>query len=302
MELQKAGLGKKESCQVLTFPRSTFYRKKEGPLTKVPNCSDDKSSPVPMLVNGETESFCEVKLLQEIKEIIKAHPFWGYRRVWAYLRYRRGLLMNKKRVLRIMKVNGLLKKVKSNKPARKTRDKPVAQKPNEFWGTDMSKFLVPSLGWVSFVIVLDWYSKKILGYSIGLRGDTGLWLEALNNAVLEAFPETGAKGRSVKLISDNGSQPTSGRYLADCKSLDIEQIFTTYNNPKGDADTERCIRTVKEEAVWPYEFETLDEARQKLAEQITFYNERYCHSSISYKSPNEFLREFNEKQGIKIAA
>lgn len=59
----------------------------------------------------------------------------------------------------------------------------------------------------------------------------------------------GVRGKRLKLISDNGSQPTSTSFMRDMATLDIEQIFTSYNNPKGNADTERVIRTIKEEII-----------------------------------------------------
>ena len=60
--------------------------------------------------------------------------------------------------------------------------------------------------------------------------------------------------RRKKLISDNGCQPTSGAYMKACSQLKIKQIFTTWNNPKGNADTERVFRTLKEDLVWTHEW------------------------------------------------
>jgi len=51
-------------------------------------------------------------------------------------------------------------------------------------------------------------------------------------------------------MSDNGSQPTSLSFMKACSNLDIHQAFTSYNNPKGNADTERMMRTLKEELLW----------------------------------------------------
>jgi transposase InsO family protein len=56
----------------------------------------------------------------------------------------------------------------------------------------------------------------------------------------------------LSLVSDNGSQPSSERFMKDCSILGIKQIFASYDNPKGNADTERVIRTIKEDLIWPY--------------------------------------------------
>lgn len=101
-------------------------------------------------------------LLSRIAAIKADHPFWGYRRVWAYLTYVERRLVNKKRVYRLMKVNHLSVNRNELLKARRTptRSKPRASRPNEYWGTDMTKIKLTHTGWVYLVIVLDWYSKN----------------------------------------------------------------------------------------------------------------------------------------------
>jgi len=240
------------------------------------------------------------QILEEIRSLIQQHPFWGYRKVHAFLKFRRHYRIGKKRVHRIMKADGLMGEKKRFKPLRPMRSKPRANRPNQFWGTDMTKFLIPDLGWVSLVVVMDWYTKMVLGWSVGLIGNTDLWLDALDMAVKRAFPQDGSRGKGVKLISDNGSQPTSRRYREACKLLEIEQIWTTYDNPKGNADTERLIRTIKEEAIWPYELTTFLQAKHHLEEKILFYNEQWCHMTLNNQSPVEFLNNYEQTERIRL--
>jgi putative transposase len=68
-------------------------------------------------------------------------------------------------------------------------------------------------------------------------------------AVNRQFPD-GARGQDLALMCDNGSQPTAMAFMEDCATLRIHQAFTSYSNPKGNADTERVIRTLKEECLW----------------------------------------------------
>ena len=96
----------------------------------------------------------------------------------------------------------------------------------------MTKFMVSSIGWV----VLDWYTKKIVGWNLSLRSRSGEWKEALEMAIEKEFP-SGIRGQGLKLISDNGSQPTSTSFMRDMVTAGIEQIFTSYDNPKGNAET-----------------------------------------------------------------
>ena len=70
------------------------------------------------------------------------------------------------------------------KPATRTpRSKPKATRTKQYWGIDMTKFLVESVGWVYLVIVLDWYTKKIVGYDISLRSRRQEWEAALDRAL-----------------------------------------------------------------------------------------------------------------------
>ena len=70
-----------------------------------------------------------------------------------------------------------------------------------------------------------------------------------------------------------------------CRHLGIEQIFTSYNNPKGNAETERRMRTLKEELLWLREWESLYEAQTALNAWIKSYNESYLHSAHGYRPP-----------------
>jgi putative transposase len=70
----------------------------------------------------------------------------------------------------------------------------------------MTKVLVEGCGWVSVVVVLDWYTKVIAGYYAGIRGTAKDWLGALDRALNRQFP-LGVRGDGLSLLSDPGSQP-----------------------------------------------------------------------------------------------
>ena len=81
------------------------------------------------------------------------------------------------------------------------------------------------------------------------------WQEALDMAVTKQFP-LGIDRYEQKpaLMSDNGCQPTSDGFKKACNNLGINLVYTSYCNPKGNAETERFIRTMKEECLWINEF------------------------------------------------
>jgi transposase InsO family protein len=181
--------------------------------------------------------------LSRIRLITEAHPFWGYRRVWAWLRYREGRCLNKKRVYRLMREASLTVKRGRYVATRTPKAKPQASRPRQYWGIDMTKFPIPALGWAYLVVVLDWYTKKIVGWDLALRSRRQEWEAALMRGLEAEFPD-GVRGAGLRLVSDNGSQPTATGFMAAMGTLGIEQVFTSYDNPKGNADTERLMRTI----------------------------------------------------------
>jgi putative transposase len=242
-------------------------------------------------------------LLPRIQALKAEHPFWGYRRIWAYLHFVEQLPINKKRVLRVMREHNLLVKPNVKLRAKRTpsRRKPRPTHPNEWWGIDMTKVLVDGFGWVYIVLVLDWYTKKIVGYYVGMPCTARHWLVALDRAVNQQFP-SGARDQGLFLMSDNGCQPTSLAFMQACRTLGIQQAFTSYNNPKGNADTERAIRTLKEECLWLQEWANPFELIRALTVWVTDYNTHYLHSALGYRSPRQFERAYHLSHGIPFVA
>jgi transposase InsO family protein len=229
------------------------------------------------------------ELVDRIRVIKADRPFWGYRRVWAYLRYVEEMEVNKKRIYRLMREHDLLAKPDMKLKAKRgsARPKPRPDRLNQWWGIDMTKVMVDGFGWIYVVIVLDWYTKKIVGHYAGVQSKAWHWLVALNKAVNRQFPD-GARDKGLKLMADNGCQPTSASFMRACRAMGITQAFTSYNNPKGNADTERMMRTIKEELVWLREWSNPNQFIQALDEWVEQYNEGYLHSALGYMPPNTF--------------
>lgn len=223
-------------------------------------------------------------VVQRSHTLKAAHPFWGDRRIWAHRRFIDGLLINKKRVLRLMRAPALLvqpnHRLKATRTPGRSTSRPTA--PQQWWGIDMTKVLVEPVGWV--YLVLDWYTKKIVGHYAGLQAKSTHWLLALEQAVQRQFP-AGVQGQGLSLMSDKGCQPTSVAFMKTCTTLGITQAFTSYNNPKGNADTERLMRTLKEDLLWIREWTSPLELDRALAAWIDWYNTSYLHSALGYRTP-----------------
>jgi putative transposase len=206
-------------------------------------------------------------------------------------------------VLRLMRAHHLLVKPNRHLKAKRapTRNTSKPTKPHEWWGIDMTKVMVEGFGWVYIVLVLDWYTKRIVGYYAGTPCTARHWLAALDMAVHRQFPE-GAWGKGLSLMSDHGCQPTSTALMQACGILGIQQGFTSDSNPKGNADTERVIRMLKEECLWRQEWScpfALIKAREVW---IADYNEHYLHSALGYKPPRQFERDDHNSHSSPFVA
>ena len=262
------GFSLSEALKYLEISRSTYYYKPKK-YTRRTN-------------DGE--------ILKQIEELKREHPYWGYRRICAMMK-KSGNNVNHKRVYRIMKENGLLFKVEHKKASRTIQKKIKPDRPREVLGIDMTKVYTKDGGWAYYIAVIDWYTREILGSEINLRRRAEEWLKALDKALNEGYRE-GVRGERVILVNDNGSQPTSVKFLKECQVLGIKQVFTSYNNPKGNANMERYFRTYKEEVAWLLDNPRYEELVEKTKEFERFYNEEYPHSAIGYKSPKEAYEEF----------
>ena len=244
----------------------------------------------------------DAPVLERIRAIKSDHPLWGYRRIWAYMRYRDNQVIGKNRVYRLMKEHQLLVSKNQRLKAKRysTRPKPRAVIPNQYWGTDMTKVKIHGWGWVYVHIVIDWYTKEIIGHYTALSSNAGDWLEALQIAVNNRYPDgIFSKHGKPKLISDNGCQPTSEKYMKACSQLKIKQIFTTWNNPKGNADTERVFRTLKEDLVWTHDWAIPFQFQQDFEQWIIDYNTDFPHQSLDYKTPAQAMQRFVDRKRHK---
>lgn len=129
------------------------------------------------------------------------------------------------------------------------------------------------------------------------------WLIALNKAVNRQFPD-GMREHNLHLMSDNGCHATS--FMAACHALSIQQAFTSYNNPKGNADTKRYMRTLTEEFVWLREWMSPTAFIDELDRWLEQYNATYLPSTLGYTSPNTFEHTFltqnkGQETSLKLA-
>jgi putative transposase len=120
-------------------------------------------------------------------------------------------------------------------------------------------------------------------------------------AVNRQFPD-GARGHGWSLMSEKGCQPTARLFMKACRTLGIQQAFTSDNHPKANADTERVMRTLKEECLWLSEWTSPFALNRALADWVISYTEQYPHSSLGYRTPRQFEVEYQRSHSSPFVA
>lgn len=246
-------------------------------------------------------------LLPTVIDLKAVHPFWGARRITAYLKLHHDKTVNHKGIELLLKNANLTVPRKQKLLAKRTsnRGKPITCYPNWIWGTDMTKTMTQS-GWCYVHVVLDWGTKKLLSAYASLSSTSRDWILTLDKAVNLQYPEGIAavdEQERPKIVSDNGCQPTSKAYQTYEKQLGLRHIFTSYSNPKGDADTERVIRTLKEDLLWIREFVDVVQLQEELDKWVNDYNYKFPHSSLANCTPADYEeRCFNGTEPLNTRA
>lgn len=240
----------------------------------------------------------EMEIKDEMQKIAIEFPRYGYRRMTVEL-YNRGYNVNHKRVLRLMREDNLLCVKKHFRPL--TTDSNHSHKvypnlirgleitqPNQVWASDITYIqLIDEFVYLS--VVLDLFTRKCIGWKLGRHIDTELTLAALAQA-LEQRWSPGLHGRIHH--SDQGVQYASNQYVNLLKDHNFQISMSRKGNPYDNAFVESFIKTLKYEEVHLNEYDTFSDALDNIGRFIDdVYNKKRLHSSLGYKSPDDFERE-----------
>lgn len=234
-------------------------------------------------------------LLKEIHNIKEKHHLYGYRRVTHSLR-RKGHIINHKKVLRLMKEESLIVVRKKFKPKTTQSNHGFKRYPNllaDFQPTAINQVFVSDITYIHIgtkfgylALVMDLYSRRIVGWELSLNVDAQLTLSALNRAVA-------LRGDLSECIhhSDHGVQYLCKAYIERLAELGMKPSMGEVGNSYDNAFAESLNKTIKYEEVYPSEYETFEEAYRGIKEFVEVYNKERLHSSIGYKPPIEMEEE-----------
>ena len=240
----------------------------------------------------EQRERADAKLRDQIERVQAELTPTGYRSVLRYLR-RQGNTAGERKIRRIMQKYGLHAKLKRAFVA--TTDSKHSHRvyPNllpgrtvmgldEVWTADLTYIRIGN-GFVYLAVILDLYSRRVVGWSISKRIDGELALAALRMAITQRRPKPGCIHHS-----DRGVQYLCGEYVALLEQHGFWISNSAKGNPYDNAWTERFMRTLKQEEVYLANYETYLDVIENLPTFIEdVYNERRIHSGIDYLTPNE---------------
>lgn len=265
------------ACSALKFSRSNFYKWK----------------------NKDLQEDLDKYLRKEIQGIALEFPFYGYRRISKELR-RRELVANHKKVLRLMREDNLIcRRKRAFRPVTTQSNHSYNIHPNliknievtglnQVWVSDIT-YIRLQREFIYLASVIDIFSRKCIGWSLGRDIDSFLVLDALKMALAKR----GLIGFSNLIHhSDRGVQYASDDYVELLNKNGIKISMSASGNPYDNAFAESFNKTLKVEEVYINEYETFEDALKNIKHFIEIvYNKKRLHSSIGYIPPEEFERE-----------
>lgn len=242
----------------------------------------------------------DADLRGRIEAIQVEFPRYGYRTLHAHFK-REGASVNGKRIRRVMREYGLCAEVKRVYVRTTDSDHGFAvypnlvkeravDGPNQIWVADITYIRIATC-FVYLAVILDLFSRKVVGWALSTRLKHELSVEALKMAVEARNPPAGCIHHS-----DRGVQYACTEYVALLKHYKFQISMSRRGNPYDNAFAESFMKTLKHEEVSLWEYESMADVVERIPYFIEeVYNKKRLHSSIGYMPPDEYERLMMEK-------
>lgn len=246
-------------------------------------------------------------LLAHIRAIhAETRGAYGWPRIWRELRAR-GVRVGKERVRKMMKENAI--RARAKRKFKATTDSghnlPVCEnllnrnfkpgRPDTVWTGDIT-YIPTNEGWVYLAVVIDAFSRQLVGWATGERMTRQLVIDALTMAWFRRRP-----GKGLIFHSDRGSQYASADFQNLLKRYGMRGSMSRKGNCWDNAVTETLFGSLKVERLHGMRFETRRAAIDEVVDWLVFYNRKRLHSTLGYKSPMAFEEIWRRQQNTLAA-
>ena len=213
-----------------------------------------------------------IQLMHRIDRIHTDEPTWGYRTITYYLRNTFGIVVNRKRVRRLMRLMGIyaiypkpnLSKMYHAQYVRPylLRNMEIVR-PNQVWGVDIT-YIPIGRSFIYLFVIIDWYSRYIVDWELSSTLDKGFVLTCMRRALARCRPEI--------INSDQGGHFTNPGYITLLEESGVRISMDGKGQCLDNARTERFFRTLKYDRVYINEYAAPREIRQMLKAYMPHYN------------------------------